>query len=88
MPFTITREQTAFGNKRAVLLDVLADGAEANIDTGLGHVDAFTVGVKSIATMTYTMHENVDSSGTASDGTIGVSGLTSGDEFFLVIYGR
>jgi len=88
MAFTITRKQTVLGNKRAVLMDVLADGAEANIDTGVDVVEAFSIGVKSMAASTYTMHENVDSSGTASNGYIGTSGLTSGDEFFLIVYGR
>jgi hypothetical protein len=88
MAFTITREHTVFGNKKAVLMDVVADGAEANIDTGIAVITAFSIGVKSMAASTYTMHENVDSSGTASNGKIGVSGLTSGDDFHLIVYGR
>ena len=88
MAFTVSREHTVLGNKRVVLMDVTTDGAEDNVDTGIDVIDAFTVGIKSVTTSFYMMQENVDSSGTASNGTIGMSGLVSGDEFFLVVYGR
>jgi hypothetical protein len=41
-----------------------------------------------MAATTFTMTENKNSSGTASNGYIGISGVTSGDEFHLVVYGR
>lgn len=88
MAFTVSRKQSVFGNQRVVLMDVTTDGAEDNIDSGLDVIDAFSLGDKSITTSAFTLHENVDSSGTAANGTIGASGLTSGDEFFLIIYGR
>ena len=88
MAFTITRKNSVFGNERVTHVKVLTDGAEANIETGLGFIDSFSLGIKSMATMTFTLSENVDSSGTAANGIMGASGLTSGDEFFLTVYGR
>lgn len=87
MAWSLTKTQTVFGDQRVVMIDVVPDGAEANIETGLGVVTAFSMGIKSLTALA-TLDINVDSSGTADNGTIGASGFTSGDEFFLVCYGR
>jgi hypothetical protein len=81
-------DKSVFGNKRVNVISYVASGAEDNITTGLDYVDHFSVGIKSCATSAYSMHENVDSSGTASNGGIGVSGVASGDYFFIYAYGR
>ena len=89
MAFTVsTVKKTVFGDMRVHILDVTADGAESNIDTGLEYVDAFAVGAQSIATSAFTLKENADSSGTASNGYVGVSGVASGDAFFITVYGK
>lgn len=88
MAWTISNEKTVLGNKQVRFLKITTDSAEANIDTGLDVVDAFSMGWKSLTAATFKLAENVDSSGTASKGKIGASGLTGGDEFFLVCYGR
>lgn len=88
MAWTVTREQTTFGNKKAVLINVITDSAEANVSTGVDVITAFSTGIKSMATATIKMDINVDSSGAAANGTIGASGFTSGDEFCLIVYGR
>lgn len=90
MAWTITREKTTFGNKKVVLITAVSDAAETNLDTGLSYVDAFTIGFKSCSTGTALPHmaANKNSSGTASNGKIGISGVTSGDEYFIVAYGR
>jgi len=83
-----TLDKQVFGNKRLLVLSFNASGAEENIVTGLQYVDHFSVGIKSVATSAYSMQQNVDSSGTASNGSIGASGLAAGDEMFIYAYGR
>lgn len=81
-------DKTVFGNKRCYVLSFNASGAEENITTGLQVVDHFSVGIKSAATFAYTMQHNKNSSGTASNGMIGCSGLAAGDEMFIYVYGK
>jgi hypothetical protein len=89
MAFTVTtKKKTVFGDMRVHILDVTTDGAEDNIATGMSVIEGFAVGAQSIATSAFSLNENVDSSGTAANGTIGASGLASGDAFFLTVYGR
>ncbi len=90
MAFTVTRESTALGNKRVALLTVSADSAEANISTGLAYITHISVAMISCATGTALPHisYNSNSTGVASPGTLGVSGVTSGDVFHVVCYGR
>ena len=90
MAWTVTKTPTVFGNKRAVLINATADAAETNLETGLKVVEAYTIGIKSSATGTALPHValNANSSGTASNGTLGISGVTSGDAFCFVVYGR
>lgn len=81
-------EKTVFGNKRCHIISFSAGGAEEEIDTGLSVIDHFHVGIKSVATSAYTMQNNKDSSGVAANGTIGCSGMASGDEMFIYVYGK
>lgn len=90
MAYTVTVvNKTVFGNKRAHLLDVTADAQSGVVDTGHGIVDAFTVGAISMNTNSLVkMRPNINAASAASNGQIMVSGCTSGDRFFLVVYGH
>lgn len=88
MAFTIGREQTVFGNKRAVILSCSVDSASGNIDTGLSVVDGFTMAPVSMATTAILMKRNVGSGATARPGMININGAVNGDVFFVVAYGR
>jgi hypothetical protein len=89
MAYTVTRIPTVFGNKRAVILNVTADGAEDNISTGLSVIEAVTIGqFKSMATGGAQIRKNVNSSGTAANGTLGCSGFSANAEVDIVVYGR
>lgn len=88
MAWTVTRDKTVFGNKGVVNLKLTADSAEANISTGLKNIDHFTVGYASLSTVVgLSFALNSNSSGTASEGILGVSGFTSGDELYVTVYG-
>lgn len=87
MAFTLTRTKTVFGNEGVEHIKVLTDGAEANITTQLRRIDAFAIGYISMTAIGYTIFPNVTSTSTAALGTLGVSGLTSGDEFYITVFG-
>jgi hypothetical protein len=89
MAFTVTRYQTVFGNKRAVLLNIQADGAEANVSSGLDVIEGMVLGqFNSMATGGANVRKNLTSTATAANGTIGISGLSSGADFDVVVFGR
>lgn len=89
MAFTVTNEPTVFGNKQVRLLNITADAAEANIQTGLGYIDAVVIGqFYSMATGGAQVRKNVTSTATAANGTLGVSGLSAGAQFDVVVFGR
>lgn len=89
MAWTVTRYPTVFGDKRVVGLKLTPDSAEANVETGLGVIEWYAVGhLASMASATPDIRPNVDSSGTAANGTLGCSGFTSGDDIYVTVYGR
>ena len=89
MAFTVSVENTVFGNKNAKLMKITADGAEANIVTGFGVVDLLVnAPVKSMATANVYVQPNKNSSGTAANGTIGVSGCSAGAEIHCLVFGK
>ena len=75
---------TVVGNMRLVVFNAAGSAAEENITsayTGLTKISAvLAMSVQSGTTSTtgFVWHENVDSSGTASGGCIGYSGLAGG----------
>ena len=81
-------EKDVFGNKKVHVISFSASAAEENIVTGLQRVDAFTVGEQSVTTSFYKMKANVNSTATVAYGTIGVSGLVTGDQMYIVAYGK
>lgn len=89
MAFTVTTEmKTVFGNKRVHGYAVTADAATAEIDTGLDTVDHMQVSIKSANTFGAYWAKNVLTAATASYGTISVTGCTSGDDYYVTVYGR
>lgn len=88
MAYTVTNSMTVLGNKRVNAMYVLADAASATIQTGLKNVDFFTVGSVSMTTAGIRFRTNATAAGTSTAGSIGVSGATSGDVFWLVAYGH
>ena len=90
MAWTVSTEKSVFGNKVVALMEVTSDSTEANLAPGLAYVTHYTIGIKSCSTGTALPHValNKNSSGTVANGTIGISGVTSGDSLFIVAYGR
>lgn len=91
MAWTVTRENTVFGNKRAVLLKCIADAATQNVYTGLSRIDHFVgpskISMSTASISSFTVAYNSSATGVQSFGVLGCSGFVSGDEFFITVYG-
>lgn len=88
MAYTVTRYKTVFGDKRTVMMKITADAATQTIETGLNVVEAFSHGKASMNTANQHFAINSNASGVQSMGVIAVTGCTTGDEFYVVVYGR
>jgi len=91
MAYTATlTKKTVFGDERVQQYIVTADAASGTVATGLGNLSQIHWSAKSIATgaTPIRVRMNANAAGTASLGTVGVSGCASGDEFYLTVYGR
>ena len=80
MAYTVTKEASVFGNKRVVICNVTADAASGIITPGLGVIDGYSMSPISMATAAPLIK--------ISTTTVVVSAAASGDNFFLVIYGK
>lgn len=88
MAYTVSKVQSVFGDERVVHLGVTADAATQTIETGLGVVKAFSLGIQSCSTAAIKCYANSNASGVQSMGVLGISGCASGDEFYVTVYGR
>lgn len=80
MAFTVSRNQSVFGDKRAVICNVTADAASGTIPTGLSAIDGHAISPQSMATSAIKI--------STSGGTVTVSNAASGDAFYLTVFGR
>ncbi len=88
MAWTVTKFKTVFGDKAVVGLKVVADSATSVVASGLKHIDWFSYGPSSMNSSNIHIGVNVTASSAAeSQGTVAVTGCTSGDEFYLTVYG-
>lgn len=88
MAYTVTKVNSVFGNLRSVIMNVTADAATQVIETGLKNVMGFSYGPLSMNTSNIHMAINSSATGIASMGVFSVTGCTSGDNFFVVVYGN
>ena len=88
MAFTIgTIDSTVFGNLRVKILSCSVDSASGNIVTGLNVVHGYALGPVSMTSMGFEIKRNTGSGATAINGTINVNSMTTGDVFFLTVFG-
>ena len=81
-------ERTVVGNKQVQIYSCVADAATGTIVTGFQAIDAVSYCPKSMTTGAAKIKWNVGVSGTSTAGTIAVTGVASGDEFYLTVFGR
>lgn len=87
MSFTLVRTPTVLGNLRATVIDVSADAAEVDISVGPGKIVGISYCPISMNSSNIHIAVNSNSSGAATVGTVGISGCTSGDRFFITVFG-
>jgi hypothetical protein len=81
--------KSVFGNARMAVLSCVADAASGNVSGGgLGYLFAAALTPVSMATAAPRVKLNSLEAGTAAVGSVGLSGLVSGDVFYLTLYGR
>ena len=89
MAWTVSREHSVFGNKRAVLVKCTADAATQTVETGLSVIDGVGLGYGSMSTIVGPkVYINSNASGVQSNGVLGCSGFTIGDDVYITVYGR
>ena len=92
MAFTVSHivDGGVVGNVRVKYLRVTADAAEGEVlsaDSGLRNIFSLAYAPQSMTTASAKIDINKDSSGVASLGAIGISGVASGDEMLLTVWG-
>lgn len=87
MAYTVTKVQSVWGNLRVVAMDVTADAATQVIETGLKNVQGVSYCPLSMNSSNIHMAINSSATGVASFGVFSVTGCTSGDHFFVTVYG-
>ena len=87
MAYTVSKVLSVFGNERAVHLDITADAATQTVETGLKRIIAHATGPQSLSTAGIKVYANSNASGVQSFGVLGLSGLVSGDELYVTVWG-
>ena len=83
--------KTVVGDKRMNIIRVTASATEENIDTAMDLVEGFMIAPQSCSTSTTlypVIKMNVDSSGTAAYGYLGVSNIVATDVWIMTVIGR
>ena len=89
MAFTVAKlKESVVGDMRFQILSCTADATTEAIDTGLDYIYGVSAAPQSMASSPWSVRANEGVAGTSTLGTIGVTGVTSGDEFYLTVWGR
>ena len=88
MAFVATlQERSIQGNKHVQVYEVSSTVATGTIATGLKSISWYQIAPISFTASELAVRRNEDASGTAANGTIAVSNMTSGDDFYVIVYG-
>jgi hypothetical protein len=91
MAFTFTKSaDTVFGNQRVIQGVVTCDSAAGAVSVGLNTIRHVDVTPKSAPTSTdraLVAKINALSVGTALAGSLAITGVVSGDDYYVTIYG-
>lgn len=89
MAFTVAKlKESVVGDMRFQVLSCTADAATQAIDTGLDYIYGVALAPQSMASSPWSIRANQGAAGTSTVGTVAVTGVASGDEFYLTIWGR
>jgi hypothetical protein len=79
---------SVMGDYRVRVIQLTADAATQNVETGLNVVAFHVLAPVSCTTMALKIRDNQLTVGTSAAGYIAVSGATSGDIFQVIVYGK
>lgn len=89
MAFTATLIKNALvGCDRMAMYNVTADAASGSVITNMGTLDGFSVTPISMASICGKFRINTNNVSAAANGQVFVSSIASGDNFFLICYGK
>jgi hypothetical protein len=90
MAFSVSvNHKTVWGNMKVHILSCVADATTQNIATGMDVVYGHALSpISMTSSAKWAAYPNKGSASTTLAGYVGVTGVTSGDEFFLTVYGR
>ena len=89
MAWTTTKKfEYAAGNHKVQAWELTADSATLELDTGLSVVDHVAVAPVSMASSPFSVRKNVTSASVASNGAIALTGVTSGDDLYVTVWGH
>jgi len=80
--------RTVMGDMQVQYYSCTADALTGTIVTGMQSIDMIAITPKSLTTGAVKFGMNEGVAGTAIAGTLGVTGATSGDEFYAIVYGH
>ena len=87
MAYTLVRTPSTFGNQAVEMIKVTADAATQNVNTRLKNIVGFSYGPVSMNSSNIHIAVNSSATGVATPGQLGISGCTSGDLFYVTVYG-
>lgn len=89
MAFTVTTtKKTVFGDERVHHMTVVADATTQTVATGMAVIESIAVAHKSATSGMGKWKINTGAEGTSIVGSIGVSAVVSGDEYYVTVFGR
>lgn len=89
MAFTATLlKKSVHGDERVEHYLVTADANSGSVSTGVGVITLAHLSVKSAATGAQKVKANLSAASAAANGSLFLSSCTSGDDFYVTVYGR
>lgn len=89
MAFTATLvKRSVHGDEAVVHYTVTADAASGSVNTGLGNIVNYSLTPSSLNSANHKTYKNALGGATAAAGYVGFDGCTSGDTWYLVVFGR
>lgn len=89
MAFTVAKiKESVVGDMRFQVLSCTADAATQAVDTGLDYIYGVAFAPQSMASSPWSLRANEGAAGTSTNGSIGITGVASGDVFYVTVWGR
>lgn len=89
MAWTVTKlDNTIHGNERVTRYSVTTDSTSEELYTGYTHVNQANLEPKSMTSNVWNLSLNALTAATASQGYVSITGVVSGDDFYLTVHGR